>query len=74
MGNLTLTNLPSGGSVIIYNTNGVEVWSHEVGTAVAITWDGKNNQGSSVASGVYYAITKDASGSVVNRKPLMIVN
>ncbi|MDD3643557.1 MAG: FlgD immunoglobulin-like domain containing protein [Candidatus Krumholzibacteria bacterium] len=74
MGGLSLVNLPEDGQVAIYNRNGIEVWSENVGPATEMSWDGVNKNGTMVASGVYYVITKDAGGSIVNKRPIMIVN
>jgi hypothetical protein len=74
MGDLTMTNLPEGGSVAIYSADGLEVWTADVGTETTMTWDGKNAQGSPVMSGVYYVVTKDSESKVVNKRPIMIVN
>ena len=74
MGELTLLNLPEGGSVTIYNGNGLEVYSAEVGEETSMTWDGKNSQGSPVMSGVYYVVTKDSQDKVTEKRPIMIVN
>ncbi len=74
MGNLNIDNLPSGGTVTVYNENGLEVWSQEVGTESSLDWDGMNAQGNRVMSGVYYVIVKDATGTVIDRRPIMIVN
>jgi flagellar hook assembly protein FlgD len=74
MGELTLLNLPEGGSVTIYNGNGLEVYSTEVGAETSMTWDGKNSQGSPVMSGVYYVVTKDSQDKVTDKRPIMIVN
>ena len=58
----------------VVNGNGMEIWSRDIGTETNFTWDGSNNQGSPVMSGVYYVIVKDAGGSVVERRPIMIVH
>ncbi len=72
-GLMNLNALPLGGSVSIVNGAGVEVFNLDVGTESERTWNGTNKQGSAVASGVYYAIVKDARGKVVDRRSLMIV-
>lgn len=72
-GTLALNDLPAGGAIAVLNGNGVEVWSATVGAETSITWNGMNNQGSPAASGVYYAIVKDATGAVVEKRPIMIV-
>lgn len=74
MGQLHFTDLPAGGSVTIYAGNGNEVWHRNIGTETSFDWDGSNQQGSSVTSGVYYAIIKDAKGSIVEKRPIMIVH
>jgi hypothetical protein len=73
-GGLSLMNLPEEGKVSIYDGNGSEVWSKNVGTQTAMNWDGQNKNGSAVMSGVYYVITTDASGNVFDKRPIMIVN
>ena len=74
MGSLTMSNLPEGGSLIVVNGNGMEIYSKDIGTETTFTWDGSNRQGSPVMSGVYYVVVKDAGGTVVERRPIMIVN
>ena len=73
MGQLMMTNLPEGGSVIVYSESGLEIWSAGVGVETSITWDGTNKQGGKVMSGVYYVMVKDAAGEVVNKRAIMIV-
>ncbi len=72
-GLMNLNGLPVSGSVSIVNGTGAEVFNIDVGANTAKTWDGKNRQGSPVMSGVYYAIIKDVKGTVVDKRPLMIV-
>ncbi len=74
MGGLSFVNLPENGQVSIYNRNGIEVWNRDIGSTTELSWDGTNTNGTIVASGVYYVITKDADGSVLNKRPIMIVN
>lgn len=74
MGNLFLNNLPEGGSVTVFNGNGLEVWRKSLGTETSLTWDGTNTQGSPVMSGVYYVIVKNATGAVIEKRPIMIVH
>jgi len=73
-GNLNMLNLPVNGSVRIYNSGGVEVFSEDVGADGEITWDGSNQNGNTVASGVYYVLVNDSKGKTVSRKPIIIVN
>lgn len=74
MGGLSLMNLPENGKVAIYDGNGLEVWSKDVGTQTAMNWNGENRNGSEVMSGVYYVITTDSGGNVFDKRPIMIVN
>lgn len=71
-GSLNMINLPVGGSVAIVNGNGVTVYSFTI-DAPDMTWDGTNIQGSPVMSGIYYAFIKNAAGTVVEKRPIMIV-
>jgi hypothetical protein len=73
-GGLSLMNLPENGAVAIYDGNGLEIWRKEVGTQTAMTWNGENQSGGSVMSGVYYVVTLDSAGDVFDRRPIMIVN
>lgn len=72
-GALTLADLPAGGSIAILNGNGLEIWRAAVGTETSMSWNGMNGQGSPVMSGVYFAIVRDATGAVVEKRPIMIV-
>jgi hypothetical protein len=70
---LTLANLPMGGSIAIFNERGLDVWSRGVNDASPMLWNGTNRQGSPVASGIYYVLIKDSRGSVVEKRPIMLV-
>jgi len=74
MKSFQIDNLPKGGSAAIYSETGLEVWHHEAGEEVSITWNGTNRDGSRVMSGVYYLVVKDANGKVYDKRPIMIVN
>lgn len=74
MGSFQIDNIPMGSSATIYSETGLEVWHHEVGQATSISWNGTNNSGSRVMSGVYYLILRDANGKVLDKRPIMIVN
>jgi hypothetical protein len=74
MGTMHFDNLPAGGSVTVINGSGLEVWNERLGSETTTTWDGINNQGSPVMSGVYYVIVKNSSGTVVDKRPVMVVH
>jgi hypothetical protein len=71
-GLLNLKNLPLGGSVAIVGGDGLEVYRLPIDAADE-TWNGMNERGNSVMSGIYYAIIKDSGGAVVEKRPIMIV-
>ena len=73
-GGLSLMNLPENGRVVIYDGNGLEVWSKDVGTQTTMNWNGENRNGNQIMSGVYYLVTTDAGGEVFDKRPIMIVN
>jgi len=70
---LTLANLPEGGSIAIFNERGLNVWGGSV-PGSPMLWNGTNWQGAPVASGVYLVVIKDARGSVVEKRSIMILN
>lgn len=74
MGTMQFDNLPAGGSVAVISGNGLEVWNKKLGSETSTSWDGINNQGSPVMSGVYYVIVKNSSGTVVDKRPVMVVH
>jgi hypothetical protein len=73
-GSLSLMNLPENGRVAIYDGNGLEVWSKDVGTQTAMAWNGENRNGNQIMSGVYYVVTTDSGGEVFDKRSIMIVN
>ena len=71
---MSMMNLPENGTVTIYDGNGLEVWRKNIGTQPAMNWNGDNQSGGQVMSGVYYVVTTDAAGDVFDQRPIMIVN
>lgn len=69
---LTLTNLPLGGTLAIFNERGLEVWRSDV-SAESLLWNGTNRQGAVVSSGVYYIMVKDPQGRVMETRPIILV-
>jgi len=74
MGQMHLSNLPTGGSAVVVSGSGLEVWQSEIGDNTSLTWNGSNNRGEPVMSGVYYVLVRDSGGKIVERRPIMIVN
>jgi hypothetical protein len=74
VGSFQINGLPPGGSATVYSETGLEVWHHEAGETDSMSWNGTNNDGSRVMSGVYYLVIKDANGAVFDKRPIMIVN
>ncbi|MBN2070334.1 MAG: hypothetical protein JW814_02665 [Candidatus Krumholzibacteriota bacterium] len=74
-GSMTIDGVPEGGSVTIFNESGLEVWRKEgVESDSTLNWDGNNMNGSPVTSGIYYVVTKSASGKIFSRNPIMVVH
>ncbi len=74
-GQMTIDGVPAGGAVAIYNESGLEVWrKNNTGTGTVLDWDGNNQQGSAVTSGIYYVVAKSENGKVFSRKPIMVVH
>jgi hypothetical protein len=71
-GDLTLMDLPKGGSVAIYDLAGRKIrdiaWS---GTETS--WNGTNAAASGVASGRYFVVIKNAANSVVYKQAILVV-
>lgn len=71
---ITFTNLPSEGSISIYDVAGTLVRKLAIPSNLApaaLSWDGRNESGQSVASGVY--LWRIASGSNAKRGRLAII-
>jgi hypothetical protein len=72
LGDLTLMNLPEGGSIAIYDLSGRKIqdiaWS-----GVETSWNGANAAGSGVASGRYFMLIRNAAGRVVEKRAILVV-
>jgi flagellar hook assembly protein FlgD len=71
---MSMNGLPSGGSVSIFNSKGVEIYTRNIPANKEISWNGENRNHSKVASGVYYVLVKNSKGETVSKRPIMIVN
>ncbi len=71
-GDLTLMNLPDGGSIAIYDLAGRKIrdiaWS---GTETS--WNGTNAAASGVASGRYFLLIRNAEDRVVEKRAILVV-
>lgn len=56
--NVAISQLPSNATVKIYTLRGQLVRSLQAGAAGAVGWDGRNEEGEAVASGVYYGVAE----------------
>ncbi len=64
--NMTFSNLPSDTDIIIYNVSGVKIRKLKTDSSGIAVWDGKNENGENVSSGVYFAlITKGSSNKTI---------
>ncbi len=71
-GELTLENLPPDGSFAIYDLTGRKVRDVSWNGTDAV-WNGLNASGTSVASGRYYLLIKDAANGVVDKRAILVV-
>jgi len=60
---MTFSNLPANVEVIIYSVSGVKIKKLTTDFSGIALWDGKNEDGESVASGVYFALIKNGSST-----------
>jgi len=60
---MTFSNLPANVEVIIYSVSGVKIKKLTTDSSGIALWDGKNEDGKSVASGVYFALIKKGSST-----------
>jgi len=60
---MTFSNLPANVEVIIYSVSGVKIKKLTTDSSGIALWDGKNEDGESVASGVYFALIKNGSST-----------
>jgi hypothetical protein len=72
-GELNITNLPSVGSLDIYDLGGHRVWGASWSGRSEITWSGVNKQASKVASGRYFMVVKDGAGRTVDKQAILVV-
>ena len=73
-GSMSMKGLPPNGAVRIFNSNGMEIHKETVTGSTSINWNGTNQNGNKVMSGIYYVVVENSTGEVTSRKPIMIVN
>jgi len=64
-GFITINNVPASTDVVIYTLSGDKVWEGTAGSSGMLTWDGTNNAGVRVASGIYLAALDSSGGKKV---------
>jgi hypothetical protein len=72
-GEMTLANLPEGGSVAIYDLAGRKIRDITWGSTTDSSWNGTNAAGSRVASGRYFVVIKNAANGVVHKQAILVV-
>ncbi|MBN1163412.1 MAG: T9SS type A sorting domain-containing protein [Candidatus Krumholzibacteriota bacterium] len=73
IGVLTINNLPSSGSLGIYDLKGQIVWNRSWSGQTNLVWDGTNNNHSEISSGRYFVVIKDGSGAIVDKRVVLAV-
>ena len=73
-GSMSMRGLPLNGAVRIFNSNGMEIHKETVTGSTSINWNGTNQNGNKVMSGIYYVVVENSTGEVTSKKPIMIVN
>lgn len=68
---VTFAGIPSGGAVKIFTVDGRWVRTLQ-STGVPLSWDRRNNNGESVASGIYLYLINDSQGSKTRGKLVLI--
>ena len=72
-GELTIQNLPSDGSVGIFDLKGRCVWETTWSGATSIQWNGSNSESVTISAGRYFVVIRNASGQVIDRQALLAV-
>jgi hypothetical protein len=70
---LTMENLPSEGSLGVFDIKGRCVWDAVWSGVTSLKWDGANKSGVVIAAGRYFVVIRDAAGRVVERRALLAV-
>ena len=72
-GALSVANLPDAGVLEIYDLAGRKVWDAAWSGDQSVEWDGRNSSATTVASGRYFVLVKEASGIVVDKRVILVV-
>jgi hypothetical protein len=70
---LTIDNGVAGGTLEIFDLRGRRVWNASFGGSTSVEWNGDNVDASTVASGRYFILVKDADNRVVEKKTILVV-
>ncbi|UCF06438.1 MAG: T9SS type A sorting domain-containing protein [bacterium] len=72
-GVLKVKNLPSDGSLEIYDLRGRRAWDISWSGQNNIEWDGSNKNATYVSSGRYFVVIKDGSGNVIDKRAILVL-
>jgi len=72
-GNLTIKNIPSEGTVTVYDLRGRKVWVKSWSGTTEISWNGLNGRGTVVSSGRYFFVIKGPGGSIYDKRAIIVV-
>ncbi len=71
---LTFANLPDKGKIYVYTLSGSLVWKHSFTNIDRYySWNGKNQFGNDIASGIYFYHVEDESGDVLIKGKFAVV-
>lgn len=68
---LTISNLPEGARVRVFNMTGESVWEGSAASAGVLNWRGDNRYGGKAGSGTYLVVIDGAGARVVRRAVLV---
>lgn len=72
-GDLNFDNLPQDGKLSVYDLKGREVWKRSWSGQTSLGWDGRNSKSVQIAAGRYFVVIRDDSGSVVEKRAVLVI-